>query len=210
MGTAPAESPNFGDEQVIAACLELIEAGRPLSEILETAKTAKRQQVPCESERASDQQPFARTWRKRLRAQLLFWMILVAGGTSIVTVLSNQAPATVEAALPLASVPLPTAIAPSQGNVGASSPETTGVVEDGIALFGAGDVSGARNLYERAAATGDKRATLYLALTYDPLFLKQARLGKTIPGDSDKAAYWYGRAREISAGQHAGPAISSR
>ena len=116
MGTASAESPNFGDERVIAACLELIEAGRPLSEILETAKTAKRQQVPCESERASDEQPIARTWRKRLRAQLLFWMILVAGATSIVTVLSNQAPAPVEAALPLASVPLPTAIAPSQGS----------------------------------------------------------------------------------------------
>jgi hypothetical protein len=194
MGTALAELPNVGDERAIAACLELIEAGRPISEIMVAVKrvpaASRAEHVPARADRARR--------RTQLRGPLLFCAMLVVGVGGIGTAVRQQGGiATAGASLPLALAPIPSAVAPAKGNMAPHFPEVEALLEGGSALFGAGNLSGARNLYERAAAAGDARAAMYLALTYDPSFLKQARLGKSVRGDLDSAAYWYRRARVL-------------
>jgi TPR repeat protein len=63
----------------------------------------------------------------------------------------------------------------------------------GDAMLAIGDVSSARLLYTPAAESGDAEATMQLAKTYDPLFLK--KIGAWgIPTDASIAAKWYRKA----------------
>ena len=71
------------------------------------------------------------------------------------------------------------------------------LIARGDALVSMADVSSARPFYERAAAAGDAQAALRLGATYDPSFLRGAGL-LGIRGDEATAAYWYGRAGELT------------
>jgi len=66
----------------------------------------------------------------------------------------------------------------------------------GDSLLGTGDVTAARLFYERGAKAGDGTAALRLGETFDPQFLARARLGFVV-GDTDRAAHWYGVARQL-------------
>jgi TPR repeat protein len=65
-----------------------------------------------------------------------------------------------------------------------------------ITLMSTGDLTSARQLYERAAGHGDGRAALRMGETYDPAFLAQSRLNGA-RGDALLAARWYLRALEL-------------
>ena len=65
-------------------------------------------------------------------------------------------------------------------------------------MFAVGDITSARLFYERAADAGDGQAALKLGKTFDPVALYFARL-YGIRGDTDTAAYWYRRARDLGA-----------
>ena len=80
-----------------------------------------------------------------------------------------------------------------------TSAEIANLVERGSMLVGSGDLRGAREIYARAVEAGDARAAIYLGTTYDPSFLKQARLSKVVRGDREAATYWYRRARDLGA-----------
>jgi TPR repeat protein len=70
------------------------------------------------------------------------------------------------------------------------------LVRRGDALLGLGDVSGARLLYERAAAGGDGRGAKGAGKTYDPVFL--IGIGaRGIKADPVAAANWYRKAIEL-------------
>jgi hypothetical protein len=83
---------------------------------------------------------------------------------------------------------------PTQPNL--SAVELSALLTRGDAVFGTGDLASARLFYERGANAGDGRAALRLGETFDPAFLARARLGR-MPGDPDKAVYWYRRARDL-------------
>jgi len=69
-------------------------------------------------------------------------------------------------------------------------------------FIAAGDVVTARLVLQRVAETGDAKAALALAATYDPALL--ARLGiKGIGGDVDKARLWYQRAPDFGSSEAA-------
>ena len=88
---------------------------------------------------------------------------------------------------------------------GAANP----IVARAEALLRSGDVSGARLLLERAAASGDVNAIVLLAQTYDPRTL--ASLGVIgIRGDVLKAEELYARARALRAEQGSVPAQAVR
>jgi TPR repeat protein len=70
----------------------------------------------------------------------------------------------------------------------------------GDALFGSGDIVGARLFYERAAEGGDGQAALHLGETYDPAFLKRAAI-IGIRGDSTTAKHWYQVAYALGASE---------
>src|SRR5438128_9971649 len=78
----------------------------------------------------------------------------------------------------------------------ASAAGTAGLLSRGDSLFGAGDVASARLFYERAADAGDGEAALRLGETFDPNFLKRAKL-RAFRGDPASAEFWYRRAREL-------------
>jgi hypothetical protein len=67
----------------------------------------------------------------------------------------------------------------------------------GDALFSSGDIASARLFYERAAEAGNADAALRLGETYDPAFLKRVQPREY--GNSSRALFWYGRARELGA-----------
>ena len=77
--------------------------------------------------------------------------------------------------------------------------DTAPLLERGDRLFGTGEVASARLFYERAAEAGDGQAALRLGETYDPAFLERAHL--RVQGDRNLAMFWYGRARELGAGE---------
>jgi hypothetical protein len=68
-------------------------------------------------------------------------------------------------------------------------------LEEGKRLRAAGNLPGARAIFQRLAQTGDSRAAFLLAETYDPISLAKHQL---LPPDSDpeKARLWYRRALE--------------
>jgi hypothetical protein len=124
-----------------------------------------------------------------------------------VTILASLTAPTTSAAeamtLP-AAMPLPgralAAPVPQPANDGTalSAAERQGLIVRGDAMFGAGDVASARLFYDRAATAGDATAALRLGETFDPGFLRRARL--RMPGDLGQARYWYRRARELGHG----------
>jgi TPR repeat protein len=59
-----------------------------------------------------------------------------------------------------------------------------------------GDIASARVFYDRAASAGDGRAALRIAVTFDPAFLRRARLSHTF-GDPAQARFWYRRAFDL-------------
>ena len=90
-----------------------------------------------------------------------------------------------------------------------SAEEIAGLVARGDAFLGAGDISSARLFFERAAAAGDGRAAMRMAVTYDAAFLDRAGLQGLRDEDPERAAFWYRRARELGEGK-AAPAFDSR
>jgi hypothetical protein len=82
------------------------------------------------------------------------------------------------------------------GSAAFHSVETTALINRGDALMASGDLTSARQFYERAADAGDGRAALRMGETYDPTFLTQSRLSAT-RGNALTAAQWYLRAVKL-------------
>jgi hypothetical protein len=93
---------------------------------------------------------------------------------------------------------LPLQWLPQPSGVPAAMPRMADVndqLEEGKRLRAAGNLAGARAIFQRYAQTGDSRAAYLLAETYDPISLAKHQL---LPPDSDleKARLWYRRASE--------------
>lgn len=69
------------------------------------------------------------------------------------------------------------------------------LIRRGDQMFRLGDVSGARLLYGRAAASGSSMAAVSMGRTFDPVFL--AGIGAGISPDAAAAAEWYRRATAL-------------
>ena len=74
--------------------------------------------------------------------------------------------------------------------------ELTAMLKRGQELFETGDLASARLLLRRAAETGDARAALILAATYDPNVLRELGVYGATP-DVAMAQTWYEKAREF-------------
>jgi TPR repeat protein len=81
-------------------------------------------------------------------------------------------------------------------------------VTRGDAFLAAGDIVSARLFFERAAHSGDGRAAMRLAVTYDSAFLDRVGL-HGLGSDPEQAAFWYRRARELGETK-AEPALGRR
>jgi len=88
-----------------------------------------------------------------------------------------------------------------------SAAEIAALVARGDAFLGAGDIASARLFFGRAADSGDGRAAMRMAVTYDAAFLDRAGL-HGLRGDPEQAALWYRRARELDEGK-AEPSLGS-
>jgi hypothetical protein len=77
-----------------------------------------------------------------------------------------------------------------------SAAEIAALVARGDAFLGVGDIASARLFFERAADSGDGRAAMRMAVTYDAEFLDRAGL-HGVRGDPEQAARWYWRARAL-------------
>jgi hypothetical protein len=82
-----------------------------------------------------------------------------------------------------------------------SAAEIAGLIARGDAFLAARDIASARLFFERAADSGDGRAAMRMAVTYDAAFLDRAGLHGQRGGDPERAAFWYRRARELGAGK---------
>jgi len=82
-----------------------------------------------------------------------------------------------------------------------SAGEIAGLIARGDAFLAARDIASARLFFERAADSGDGRAAMRMAVTYDAAFLDRAGLHGQRGGDPERAAFWYRRARELGAGK---------
>ena len=120
----------------------------------------------------------------------------------------------------VAAVPSPEAASSSSVNVASAPPtaasarETTpeadgpqisageiaGLIARGDAFLAARDIASARLFFERAADSGDGRAAMRMAVTYDAAFLDRLGL-HGLGGDPERAAFWYRRARELGGGK---------
>jgi TPR repeat protein len=80
--------------------------------------------------------------------------------------------------------------------LGLSAAEVAALLARGDALFALGDAASARLYYERAVDAGERQAALKLGKSFDPVFLSFARL-HGVRGDTDQAASWYRRARDL-------------
>jgi hypothetical protein len=201
MRTEAAELPNLADERVIDACLELIEAGRPVSEIIDSAKRLSTSALAPDYKSA--QQPGIAPGTKRLPQSWYFGtaILLVLGGAAAGTAYLPRTPVE-PSAVPVASAPIPGSTITTA--IPAASGEIEALINRGSMLFGDGDLVGARALYKRAAEAGNARAAMYLASTYDPAFLRQARFGTAVRGDPEASSYWYSRARHSQFGEQLG------
>jgi hypothetical protein len=85
-----------------------------------------------------------------------------------------------------------------------SAAEIAALVARGDAFLAAGDVASARLFFERAADSGDGRAAMRMAVTYDATFLDRAGL-RGLGGDPERAAFWFRRARELGDGKAEAP-----
>jgi hypothetical protein len=77
--------------------------------------------------------------------------------------------------------------------------EIAALVARGDAFLAAGDIASARLFFERAADSGDGRAALRMAMTYDAAFLDRAGL-RGLGNDPERVAFWFRRARELGEG----------
>ena len=66
----------------------------------------------------------------------------------------------------------------------------------GHAFADAGDIAGARLMFERAADGGSAEAAQLMAETYDPVALKRRGVIGLV-GDSERARLWYERAATL-------------
>lgn len=78
--------------------------------------------------------------------------------------------------------------------------ELDALVAHGNALVATGDLAGARLLYQRAAESGNARAALTLAETYDPIVLETLGEAGLAPNVAIARA-WYRKARELGAAE---------
>jgi len=99
-------------------------------------------------------------------------------------------PAALEAAATTTETPLPRA------DTRLSIEEIAALVARGDAFVMTGDISSARQFYERAVAAGDGRAALRMGATFDPAFLDQTGFRNTFR-DRQQALSWYRRARDL-------------
>jgi hypothetical protein len=206
-----AKLRNPADERVIDACVELLDAGRPLSEVINEEKrlsSLKTGLPPGKSaEQPTIEQPIAEPARATKKLPLT-WpiaaaiLLAVAIGTAE-TVYLPRTMAETSVAGPAPSIPaasLPPVLSPitttkhNPAPASDTAAEIKMLVERGNMFVGSGDLASAREVYERAVDAGDARAAIYLGTTYDPSFLKRARFGKATRGDLETAAYWYRRA----------------
>ena len=81
-----------------------------------------------------------------------------------------------------------------------SAAEIAGLIARGDAFLAARDIASARLFFERAADSGDGRAAMRMAVTYDAAFLDRLGL-HGLGGDPERAAFWYRRARELGGGK---------
>jgi len=81
-----------------------------------------------------------------------------------------------------------------------SAGEIAGLIARGDAFLAARDIASARLFFERAADSGDGRAAMRMAVTYDAAFLDRLGL-HGLGGDPERAAFWYRRARELGGGK---------
>jgi hypothetical protein len=88
-----------------------------------------------------------------------------------------------------------------------SAAEIANLVARGDAFLGVGDIASARLFFERAAHSGDSRAAMRMAVTYDAAFLDRVGL-HGLRADPERAAFWYRRSRELAGGK-AEPALGS-
>jgi hypothetical protein len=96
---------------------------------------------------------------------------------------------------PAASPSLP---APEPTGLRLSVDELTALVARGDAFLAAGDVASARLFFQRAADSGDSRAAMRMAVTFDAAFLERAGV-HPLRSDPEQAAFWYQRARDLGA-----------
>ena len=68
-------------------------------------------------------------------------------------------------------------------------PEVAAFIARGDNYLANADVQTARLLYERAVLAGDAQAAVRLGASYDPEFVRQARL--RVQADESLARYWY-------------------
>jgi len=206
-----AKLRNPADERVIDACVELLDAGRPLSEVINEARrlsSLKTGLPPGKSaEQPTIEQPIAEPARATKKLPLT-WpiaaaiLLAVAIGTAetvyLPRTMAETSVAGAASSIPVASLPpVLSPITTTKHNPAPASDtaaEIKMLVERGNMFVGSGDLASAREVYERAVDAGDARAAIYLGTTYDPSFLKRARFGKATRGDLETAAYWYRRA----------------
>jgi len=81
-----------------------------------------------------------------------------------------------------------------------SAGDVAALIARGDAFLAARDIASARLFFERAADSGDGRAAMRMAVTYDAAFLERAGL-HGLGGDPQRAAFWYRRARELGGGK---------
>src|SRR6267154_3422473 len=208
-----AKLRNPADERVIDACVELLDAGRPLSEVINEARRLSSLKTGLPPGKSAEQptieieQPIAEPARATKKLPLT-WpiaaaiLLAVAIGTAE-TVYLPRTMAETSVAGPASSIPvasLPPVLSPitttkhNPAPASDTAAEIKMLVERGNMFVGSGDLASAREVYERAVDAGDARAAIYLGTTYDPSFLKRARFGKATRGDLETAAYWYRRA----------------
>jgi len=119
---------------------------------------------------------------------------------------SAAAPVAIPAPMPSASPTPPASPTPSASPAPLASPtpaaapmpaETiAALMKRGDELIGIGDISGARLVYERAAAGGSAKAMTALGMTHDPGFLGRAN-ARGIRPDPAIAAEWYRKAAAL-------------
>ncbi len=97
----------------------------------------------------------------------------------------------------VAAIP-PLTTAPALPRPSPVAPLTLAMLRRGEALFAAGDISGARRFFERAAAAGNAAAARAMAETYDPRVLAGLGVRGLVP-DRAAALDWYRRAAALGA-----------
>jgi hypothetical protein len=82
-------------------------------------------------------------------------------------------------------------------------PEIEVLIREGNKRMREGDVLGARQVYQKAFASGDAAAALAMGRSYDPIYLAKIVEGNAKP-EPDKAFECYQRAKDAGAPQTAG------